>query len=99
MRISALDPRSRHRLNCEKTVCPGVNSRCGRGVLPLSVPARPKVPPTPREHHESVTALHHLVGADLQVPYAGGVKRYVNLDYAASTPVMATVWDAVNDFV
>jgi selenocysteine lyase/cysteine desulfurase len=40
-----------------------------------------------------------LVGADLEVPTTNGLKRYVNLDYAASTPVMAAVWEAVNDFV
>ena len=43
---------------------------------------------------------HPLLGADLKVPCADGSTRpYINLDYAASTPVMAAVWEAVNDFV
>jgi selenocysteine lyase/cysteine desulfurase len=46
-----------------------------------------------------VTATHQLIGADIEVPCANGIRRYVNLDYAASTPVMAAVWDAVNEFV
>lgn len=29
----------------------------------------------------------------------GSDRRYINLDYAASTPVMAEVWDAVEAFV
>jgi selenocysteine lyase/cysteine desulfurase len=41
-----------------------------------------------------------LVGADAQVPcFDGRSRRYVNLDYAASTPVMAEVWEAVQEFV
>ena len=41
-----------------------------------------------------------LLGDDVQVPCAhGGSRRYVNLDYAASTPVMAEVWEAVEAFV
>ena len=41
-----------------------------------------------------------LIGADTVVPcVAGPPRRYVNLDYAASTPVMAAVWDAVEAFV
>ena len=41
-----------------------------------------------------------LVGADTMVPCLDGrPRRYVNLDYAASTPVMAAVWDAVEAFV
>jgi selenocysteine lyase/cysteine desulfurase len=44
--------------------------------------------------------LPRLVGADTQVPcFDGRTQRYVNLDYAASTPVMAEVWDAVQEFV
>jgi selenocysteine lyase/cysteine desulfurase len=40
-----------------------------------------------------------LLGSDLEVPCADGrTRRYVNLDYAASTPVMAAVWDAVEAF-
>ena len=42
----------------------------------------------------------HLIGSDVEVPCADGVdRRYVNLDYAASTPVLAAVWDAVEAFV
>src|SRR5688572_22850022 len=41
-----------------------------------------------------------LLGADLEVPCIDGrSRRYVNLDYAASTPVMADVWEAVEAFV
>ncbi len=50
-----------------------------------------------------MTAIHppqQLVGADVEVPCADGrLRRYVNLDYAASTPVMSAVWDAVEAFV
>ena len=41
-----------------------------------------------------------LIGSDVEVPCADGVdRRYVNLDYAASTPVLAAVWEAVEAFV
>src|SRR3954469_22401919 len=41
-----------------------------------------------------------LVGSDVEVPCSDGrPRRYVNLDYAASTPVMAGVWEAVEAFV
>ena len=44
--------------------------------------------------------LPQLLGADLDVPCIDGrPRRYVNLDYAASTPVMADVWAAVEAFV
>ena len=50
-----------------------------------------------------VTAIlppNRLVGNDVEVPCADGrMRRYVNLDYAASTPVMAAVWEAVEAFV
>ncbi|HEX6025928.1 MAG TPA: aminotransferase class V-fold PLP-dependent enzyme [Solirubrobacter sp.] len=43
---------------------------------------------------------NQLVGADIAVPCADGrMRRYVNLDYAASTPVMGAVWQAVEAFV
>ena len=42
----------------------------------------------------------HLLGNDVEVPCADGhPRRYVNLDYAASTPVLAAVWDVVEAFV
>jgi len=42
--------------------------------------------------------LPALVGRDLEVPLAGGdLRRYVNLDYAASTPALELVRDAVMD--
>jgi selenocysteine lyase/cysteine desulfurase len=45
-------------------------------------------------------ALPRLIGDDVLVPCADGrSRRYVNLDYAASTPVMADVWEAVEEFV
>jgi selenocysteine lyase/cysteine desulfurase len=44
--------------------------------------------------------LPSLIGDDVEVPCVDGrVERYVNLDYAASTPVMADVWAAVEVFV
>jgi selenocysteine lyase/cysteine desulfurase len=43
---------------------------------------------------------HSLLGTDLEVPVSGGgLRRYVNLDYAASTPAMAAAWEAVEAFV
>jgi selenocysteine lyase/cysteine desulfurase len=47
-----------------------------------------------------VAALPKLIGDDVEVPCVDGrLERYVNLDYAASTPVMADVWAAVEAFV
>jgi cysteine desulfurase / selenocysteine lyase len=47
-----------------------------------------------------MTHLPRLLGADLEVPCVDGrSRRYVNLDYAASTPVMEDVWAAVEAFV
>ena len=44
--------------------------------------------------------LPRLIGDDVEVPCVDGrLERYVNLDYAASTPVMADVWAAVEAFV
>ncbi|HKH15913.1 MAG TPA: aminotransferase class V-fold PLP-dependent enzyme [Solirubrobacteraceae bacterium] len=41
-----------------------------------------------------------VLGADTMVPCADGhARRDVNLDYAASTPAMAEVWDAVEAFM
>jgi selenocysteine lyase/cysteine desulfurase len=45
-------------------------------------------------------ALARLVGADTVVPCVGGpAQRYANLDSAASTPVLAAVWDAIETFI
>jgi selenocysteine lyase/cysteine desulfurase len=42
----------------------------------------------------------HLIGSDVEVPCADGLpRRYVNLDYAASTPVLGAVWDVVEAFI
>jgi selenocysteine lyase/cysteine desulfurase len=44
--------------------------------------------------------LPRLLGDDVEVPCVDGrARRYVNLDNAASTPVMADVWAAVEAFV
>jgi selenocysteine lyase/cysteine desulfurase len=44
--------------------------------------------------------LARLIGADAVVPCLDGrARRYVNLDYAASSPVLAAVWEAVEAFV
>ena len=41
-----------------------------------------------------------MIGADVEVPCVDGrARRYVNLDYAASTPAMAGVLAAVQDFL
>ena len=46
-----------------------------------------------REILTSQAAPVRLIGADTVVPCLDGrPRRYVNLDYAASTPVMAAVW-------
>ena len=56
--------------------------------------------PVPRDLPSSDGALTRLIGADTLVPCGDGrQRRYTNLDYAASTPVMAEVWDAVEAFV
>ena len=53
-----------------------------------------------RQRNRSVITHPHLLGDDVEVPCADGTeRRYVNLDYAASTPVMAAVWDVVEAFV
>jgi selenocysteine lyase/cysteine desulfurase len=45
-------------------------------------------------------ALASVLGADTEVPCADGrSRRYVNLDYAASTPALDEVWDAVEAFM
>lgn len=36
-----------------------------------------------------------LIGRDIYVPTVDGVKPYINLDNAASTPTFAPIWDAV----
>ncbi len=44
--------------------------------------------------------LPRMLGADTEVACVDGtMRRYANLDYAASTPVMADVWAAVEAFV
>ena len=41
-----------------------------------------------------------MIGADVEVPCVDGrMRRYVNLDYAASTPAMAGVLAAVEEFM
>ena len=41
-----------------------------------------------------------MIGADVEVPCLDGrTRRYVDLDHAASTPAMAGVWAAVEEFV
>jgi len=41
-----------------------------------------------------------MIGGDLEVPCVDGrLRRYVDLDYAASTPAMAGVWAAVEEFL
>lgn len=48
----------------------------------------------------SLASPPRLIGSEVEVPCADGVdRRYVNLDYAASTPVLAAVWEAVEAFV
>jgi cysteine desulfurase/selenocysteine lyase len=41
-----------------------------------------------------------IIGIDTQVPLlGGGTATYINLDNAASTPVMAPVLECLNDFM
>jgi hypothetical protein len=48
-----------------------------------------------REPPSSQEAPARLIGADTVVPCVDRrPRRYVNLDYAASTPVMAALWEA-----
>ena len=45
-------------------------------------------------------AMARVLAADTEVACADGrARRYVNLDYAASTPALAEVWDAVEAFM
>jgi selenocysteine lyase/cysteine desulfurase len=47
-----------------------------------------------------LAAPARLLGADIEVPCVDGREhRYVNLDYAASAPVMVDVWKAVEEFM
>jgi selenocysteine lyase/cysteine desulfurase len=78
---------------------------------PEAAPNRPAVPvPAPRDHAASVRsrtgevpaghalagAVPAVLGADLDVPVkGGGLVRYANLDYAASTPCLEPVSAAV----
>ena len=61
---------------------------------------------TPGYHERPVPSpngmrdLPSLIGDNVHVQCVDGrFERYVNLDYAASTPVMADVWEAVEVFV
>jgi selenocysteine lyase/cysteine desulfurase len=48
----------------------------------------------------SACAAVRLLGADTEVMCADGrTSRYVNLDYAASTPALPDVWSAVEEFM
>jgi selenocysteine lyase/cysteine desulfurase len=52
------------------------------------------------ERRSPGTALPTLVGADIEVPLVSGqTRRYVNLDYAASTSALTDVADAVTSFL
>ena len=63
-------------------------------------PARPRGAGVLRHRPRGRAMLARLIGADMLVPCADGrARRYVNLDYAASTPAMAAVWDAVEAFM
>ena len=49
---------------------------------------------------QSLAERTAMIGADVQVPCLDGrTRRYVELDYAASTPAMAGVWAAVEEFM
>ena len=49
---------------------------------------------------QSLAERTAMIGADVQVPCLDGrTRRYVELDYAASTPAMAGVWAAVKEFM
>ena len=63
----------------------------------------PRFPQANPAHDRSMSVLvppAQLIGSEVEVPCADGhPRRYVNLDYAASTPVLAAVWDMVEAFV
>jgi selenocysteine lyase/cysteine desulfurase len=46
-----------------------------------------------RELRERLT--HTLIGRDMQVPTTHGMRSFINLDHAASTPTFEPVWKAV----
>ena len=49
---------------------------------------------------QSLAERTAMIGADVEVPCLDGrTRRYVDLDYAASTPAMAGVWAAVEEFM
>ena len=49
---------------------------------------------------QSLAERTAMIGADVEVPCLDGrTRRYVDLDYAASTPAMAGVWSAVEEFM
>lgn len=51
----------------------------------------------PRRSSEDLRSFPPLVGHDLEVPLASGeVRRYINLDFAASTPALQPVADTVD---
>ena len=54
----------------------------------------------PSDGAEAACAAVRLVGGDTEVSCVhGGRRRYVNLDYAASTPALPEVWRAVEAFI
>ena len=70
------------------------------GLLQRRPRGRATVMTRPPPRRTAAEAAARLIGADTVVPCVDGrSRRYVNLDYAASTPVMAAVWDAVEAFV
>ncbi|MBV9101171.1 MAG: aminotransferase class V-fold PLP-dependent enzyme [Candidatus Dormibacteraeota bacterium] len=58
------------------------------------------LPGTERTSRIHAGRMPALAGADLEVPLANGqMRRYVNLDFAASTPAMEAVVETVSAFV
>src|SRR5690348_6213402 len=77
----------------------GITNDCRQSEFRPQAKAK-KSPTRMRQRNRSVIAHPQLLGDEVQVPCNDGTeRRYVNLDYAASTPVMAEVWDAVEAFV
>ena len=74
---------------------------CPDGACRVDLPKRSLVEGPPRDDRTGeIPTLARVVGERQEVPIIGGARRrYVNLDNAASTPVLVEVMEAVNRFM
>ncbi len=69
-------------------------------TLPLRVPGGAPTATAAPERGAAATARPALLGDGVEVPLVtGGRARYINLDYAASTPPLTEVVDALGEFL